>query len=141
MMTHEEKKQQYNRIMEDISKTVKGILNRCEKSRVQALNESEKKSLDTEKAAKAIADACKKTSTKQSKFNILSQDYKKIKKDEYGTNTFVICGGLNGPGKWTDYFRDLAKFVDEISKKYHVWLIKAENDCMDDIFYFTFGIS
>lgn len=63
-MTHEEKKQQYNRIMEDISKTVKGILNRCEKARVQALNESEKKPLDTEKAAEAIADACKKTSSK-----------------------------------------------------------------------------
>ena len=49
-------------------------------------------------------------------------------------------GGLNGPGKWTDYFHVIADFTDEISKSYHVWLIKLENDCLDDVFYADFGI-
>ena len=68
----------------------------------------------------------------------------KIEKDEYGTDTFVLYGGLNGGGpydKWTGYFEQLTKFVEEVSKSYHIWLIKLDNDCLDDVFYAEFGIS
>jgi len=136
-MTNLYTKQEYNRIMENISQSVIKILNICEESQNADLNESEKKHLNKDKANKDIEDVCKQTSTKKSDFGLLE----KIKKDEYGTDVFQISGGLNGPGEWVDYFKDLAKFVEEISKKYHIWMIEAKNDCLDDVFYFTFGIS
>lgn len=136
-MANLDKKQQYNYIMENISQSVIKILNISEKSQNAALNESEKKQLNKDKANKDIEDVCKQTSSKKSKFGLLE----KIEKDKYGTNVFQISGGLNGSGEWVDYFKDLAKFVEEISKKYHIWMIEAKNDCLDDVFYFTFGIS
>lgn len=70
-----------------------------------------------------------------SKIDVLTSDV-----DELGTKTIKLCGGLNGNGNWSKYLRDLASLVDEISKEYKIWLIKLNNDVVDDIFYATFGI-
>ena len=62
--------------------------------------------------------------------------------DEYGTKTITLCGGLNGFGEWKDYFIDLAKIFEELGKNgFDVWVIKLDNDCLDDIFYCRTGIS
>lgn len=60
--------------------------------------------------------------------------------DKYGTKTLSFSGGLNGFGEWTDYFEDLTALTKAISKKYRIWLINLENDCLDDLFYATFGV-
>ena len=62
--------------------------------------------------------------------------------DEYGTKTITLCGGLNGNGEWKYYFSDLSQICDTLAEKgFDMWLIKLDNDCPDDIFYATFGIS
>ena len=102
-----------------------------------ALNESkEETKLDYKKANAAIEAAAEAVNKKTTELGLLDN----IHKDEYGTDVFRMHGGLNGPGKWTDYFHVIADFTDEISKSYHVWLIKLENDCLDDVFYADFGI-
>ena len=91
-------------------------------------------------ALDVLQDAVKKLDDKIVRPCILED---KIEKDEYGTDTFTLCGGLNGGGpftKWKGYFQELSKFVTEVSKKYHIWLIKLDNDCLDDVFYAEFGI-
>lgn len=60
--------------------------------------------------------------------------------DEFGTMTIMLCGGLNGHGRWENYFEDLANITKLIKMKYDCWVIKLENDCADDVFYVTFGI-
>lgn len=55
----------------------------------------------------------------------------------------MLYGGLNGGGpydKWTGYFQELVKFIEDVSKKYRIWLISLENDCLDDVFSAEFGI-
>ena len=61
--------------------------------------------------------------------------------DKYGTIVGKISGGLNGCGKWSDYFLVLSSLIKILEEKYNVkaWLIKMENDCIDDIFYGEFG--
>lgn len=77
-----------------------------------------------------------KLKTKKSNIGIID---KKI--DEYGTKTITLCGGLNGCGKWVDYFNDLARIFTKLEEfGYDVWVIKLDNDCLDDIFYCTVGI-
>ena len=62
--------------------------------------------------------------------------------DKYGTKTVTLCGGLNGSGEWKNYFSDLSQICDTLAEKgFDMWLIKLDNDCLDDIFYATFGIS
>lgn len=61
--------------------------------------------------------------------------------DKYGTLTCVFCGGLNGPGKWDDYFLNLGIIVKDLEKYgIYAWFISGFNDCLDDVFYFNFGI-
>ena len=75
--------------------------------------------------------------TNNSKITVLESEV-----DEYGTKTITLCGGLNGHGEWYNYFTDLAKLFEELDKNgFNVWVIKLDNDCLDDIFYCTTGIS
>lgn len=74
-------------------------------------------------------------SDKKSKIQVLNSDI-----DDYGTMTIQLSGGLNGNGKWKDYFESLANVSEQIGEKYNLWLIRMINDISDDIFYATFGI-
>lgn len=61
--------------------------------------------------------------------------------DKYGTLTCVISGGLNGPGKWEDYLKDMAKLIQKVKDAgIHIWMIEGENDCLDDVFTMNFGV-
>ena len=46
-------------------------------------------------------------------------------------------GGCNGGGNWNDYLDEIKKAF----KSLHWWMIKLENDCIDDIFYLTIGFT
>lgn len=61
------------------------------------------------------------------------------KRDEYLVVRFF--GGLNGPGKWTEYMPQITKLIDEIAKIYHCWLVQLVNDCLDDVFTLDIGVS
>ena len=68
-------------------------------------------------------------------------DDRQTKSTKHSDDVLVICGGRNGNGVWEDYFRDLSKFVEEYRRNIRdIWLIKLENDVMDDVFYATFGV-
>jgi hypothetical protein len=61
--------------------------------------------------------------------------------DEYGTMVIALVGGLNGHGKWEDYFEDLAKIITTIKENgYDTWVIDLVNDCLDDVFTVKLGI-
>ena len=61
--------------------------------------------------------------------------------DKYDTCICVITGGLNGPGKWTNYFEDLTKLVKDFEDNgVHAWYVEGYNDCPDDVFCFNFGV-
>lgn len=61
--------------------------------------------------------------------------------DKYDTLVIILAGGLNGPGKWKDYFEDLTTVQTELNKNgIDAWMIDAENDCPDDVFDFRFGV-
>lgn len=44
-------------------------------------------------------------------------------------------GGCNGGGNWDNYLDEIKKALRGL----HWWMIKLENDCIDDIFYLTIG--
>lgn len=79
--------------------------------------------------------------TDKSKISVLNEKgFTEV--DKYGTNVICLCGGLNGCGKWEDYFEDISKIVKKInSSGYHTWTINLKNDCLDDIFYLKLGIT
>ena len=58
---------------------------------------------------------------------------------------FSLYGGLNGHGDWSDYFQNLSDFVNdcikEIPNATDVYLVDAENDCIDDVFYAHFRMN
>ncbi len=61
--------------------------------------------------------------------------------DKDGIKTITLCGGLNGHGEWKNYFTDLSRIFEELENNgFNVWVIKLDNDCLDDIFYCTIGI-
>ena len=61
--------------------------------------------------------------------------------DKYDKTVIGFYGGLNGNGKWSNYFRDLQRLTDHLeSQGIHVWLIQIDNDCLDDIFYIYLGV-
>jgi hypothetical protein len=75
--------------------------------------------------------------SEKSKITVLESDV-----DEYGTKTITLCGGLNGIGEWKDYFTDLTTIFEELDKNgFNVWVIRLDNDCLDDIFYCRTGIT
>lgn len=58
---------------------------------------------------------------------------------------FTLCGGLNGHGDWEDYFDDLSDFIEDCKQNIpdlkDIYMIDAENDCLDDVFYVKFRIN
>ena len=52
-----------------------------------------------------------------------------------------IYGGLNGCGEWTNYFDCLSDLLKLMQNEYNseMWLIKLDNDCLDDVFSAEFG--
>jgi len=72
----------------------------------------------------------------------LSPNYTKILEDKNSYVIAEISGGLNGYGKWEDYFEVLSKFCKEARENYglKIWLIELNDDCLDDIFYAKLGI-
>ena len=54
---------------------------------------------------------------------------------EGGYYVCSVYGGLNGGGKWTNYFSDLKTIFEKLG---HAWLIEMENDCLDDLWSATF---
>lgn len=61
-------------------------------------------------------------------------------RDEYGTNVITIYGGLNGGGEWDEYLEDILALYNDLSEKYHVWIIDLDVDCLDDVWTLKFGI-
>lgn len=54
----------------------------------------------------------------------------------------MLCGGLNGPGDWESYLANLRNAFSRLKLVFdRVWLIRLDNDCVDDIFYLTIGCS
>ena len=51
-----------------------------------------------------------------------------------------VCGGLNGPGEWLDYLADITALFQYLEGLgFDAWMVKLDNDCLDDIFYLTIG--
>lgn len=55
--------------------------------------------------------------------------------EEGGHYVCSVYGGLNGGGKWTNYFSDLKTIFEKLRP---AWLIEMENDCLDDLWSATF---
>ena len=74
-----------------------------------------------------------------SKLNLNDIELLSAAVDSSGTNIFSISGGCNGNGNWKDYFLELSMLVALLGERYNVWLIKLDNDTLDDVFYASFG--
>ena len=61
-------------------------------------------------------------------------------KDDYGTDILMVHGGLNGPGDWGTYFKDILSLYEALNEKFDVWLVDIAVDCLDDVFDLKFGI-
>lgn len=46
-----------------------------------------------------------------------------------------ICGGLNGKGNWSGYLDQIKTIVSH----FNGWVIKLENDVLDDVWYLQIG--
>lgn len=90
---------------------------------------------DTSKTYKDFDKVVKKARSTKSKIDLI--DMAKVE----GTDRYiaVLCGGLNGPGNWIDYFNGLEKLLKAYTGK--AWVVDIENDCADDIFYVRLAIT
>ena len=62
-------------------------------------------------------------------------------RDYCDTVTCKVAGGLNGCGRWEDYFSDISELVAMVrSEGVNMWLVEGYNDCLDDLFYLKFGL-
>lgn len=64
-----------------------------------------------------------------------------VKKDD----EIYVCkifGGINGRGSWRIYHNSLSTFMDVLYTYYGIdsWIIKIENDCLDDVFTAEIGV-
>lgn len=57
-----------------------------------------------------------------------------INKDN-GMAVLHICGGLNGRGNWSDYLGQIKTIITH----FNGWIIKLENDVLDDVWYLQIG--
>lgn len=55
--------------------------------------------------------------------------------NENGVGVLHICGGLNGRGNWSDYLDQIKAIINH----FRGWIIKLENDVLDDIWYLQIG--
>lgn len=47
-----------------------------------------------------------------------------------------ICGGLNGWGKWSNYFKSLSELMEIIENAWEdSFILKVDYDASDDLFY------
>lgn len=101
-------------------------------------NEEKKKELD--EIVNEIEPIIRSMRTKKSNIGILTgKGFTEV--DKYGTKVVCLTGGLNGCGKWEDYFNDLSKVMSKLENSgYHVWTINLDNDCLDDVFNLKIGI-
>jgi len=90
---------------------------------------------DIKKNLLTLAEKVKTKKDKLSLFDVVEFN----KRDQYLVVRFF--GGLNGPGKWTEYMPQITKLINEISKEYHCWLVQLVNDCLDDVFTLDIGVS
>ena len=90
---------------------------------------------DIKKNLLTLAEKVKTKKDKLSLFDVVEFN----KRDQYLVVRFF--GGLNGPGKWTEYMPQITKLINEISKEYHCWLVQLVNDCVDDVFTLDVGVS
>ena len=84
-------------------------------------------------------------------FDKFKYDYKVndiVKVDIHHEYHYVVelYGGKNGSGKWSDYLHNLTKIFDKSNieksgKIEKIWLIRLENDCLDDVHTVYVGIS
>lgn len=67
------------------------------------------------------------------------KEFSKEKDDGY---SICISAGMNGRGIWSNYFEALGKFMFQLELFYpDAYLIKIDNDAVDDVFYFYVGIT
>lgn len=57
-----------------------------------------------------------------------------INKDN-GIVILYICGGLNGRGTWSNYLDQIKTIITH----FNGWVIKLENDVLDDVWYLQIG--
>jgi hypothetical protein len=64
-----------------------------------------------------------------------------VMEDKSDGDEVCISGGLNGRGIWSNYFETLAKFMYQVELRFpDAYVVKLENDCLDDVFYLTIKI-
>lgn len=63
-------------------------------------------------------------------------DVHSVEKQPEGHYIATIYGGLNGPGSWEVYIRQICMIVDSLSGS---WVIDLINDCLDDIWTLRLG--
>lgn len=67
---------------------------------------------------------------------------KELSNDDEDGYSICISAGMNGRGIWSNYFETLAKFMFQLELFYpNAYLIKIDNDAVDDVFYFYVGIT
>lgn len=71
----------------------------------------------------------------------LSEDWNIVEYEESKFIRVVISGGENGLGKFSNYTSQLNLLANRLEKEFsEVWLIKWENDVLDDIWYLELGL-
>ena len=69
----------------------------------------------------------------------ISKEFSNEENDGY---SICISAGMNGRGIWSNYLEALAKFMFQLELFYpNAYLIKIDNDAVDDVFYFYVGIT
>ena len=64
-----------------------------------------------------------------------------VMEDKSDGDEVCISGGLNGRGIWSNYFETLSKLMFQVELRYpDAYVVKLENDCLDDVFYLTVKI-
>ena len=71
----------------------------------------------------------------------LSEDWNIVEYEESKFIRVVISGGENGLGKFSNYTLQLNLLANRLEEEFsEVWLIKWENDVLDDIWYLELGL-
>lgn len=89
----------------------------------------------------SVSDAAEKGETDSldlGKVYLAEYDFEGTTKSHY---VIVLFGGLNGSGKWTNYFQTLINVFDKLDEKCEdCWLIELDNDCADDVYTAYIGL-
>ncbi len=71
----------------------------------------------------------------------LSEDWNIVEYEESKFIRVIISGGENGLGKFSNYTLQLNSLANKLEETFsEVWLIKWENDVLDDIWYLELGL-